>query len=230
LNSYGIGWLEPFDHTRFSFGVIFVADPIFSIIPIISLIALIALHAHHKRRSFWWKSGLVAPLFYLLACIHFKFYINRLVESRLKEQKISYTSFYTSPAPLQNALWYMYVKTDSGFYTGYLNLFNNGKDLKPIFFSSNETLISKVSNHESLQHLIRFSQGNYCLEKKKNEIVLNDIRFGQAYGWENNKSPFVFQYSLTHDVNSRLRIQRGRGMIFQQHHFWSLLRRMVRES
>ena len=34
FNNYGIGWLEPFSHTRFSFNVIYVADPFFSIWPV----------------------------------------------------------------------------------------------------------------------------------------------------------------------------------------------------
>ena len=230
LNTYGIGWLEPFDHSRFAFGVIFVADPMFSIIPVISLIALTLLHAHHNKRRFWWKSGLIAPLFYILLCFHFKIYINRIAEKRLEVKHLNYRTFHTSPAPLQNALWYVYAKTDSGFYIGYINLFNKGKDFKPVFFAVKENLIKEVSNHESLQQLIRFSQGNYFLEKNKDEIIFNDIRFGQAYGWENSISPFVFNYSLTHDTNSRLHIQRGRSMAFQQHHFRSLLRRMIRPT
>ncbi len=230
LNTYGIGWLEPFNHSRFAFGIIFVADPLFSIIPIISVIILFLLHAHHRKRSFWWKFGLTAPLFYILICFHFKCYIDRLTEKRLNQLKLSYISFHTSPAPLQNALWYVYAKTDSGFVTGYINVFNGGLDLHPTLYKRNDALIKEINNHESLQELIRFSQGNYVLKKRGNEIIFNDIRFGQSYGWENKHSPFVFQYVLTHEVNSRLRIQRGRSMVFHQHHFWSLLRRMVHAS
>ena len=29
FNAYGVGWLEPFSHHRFSFHVLFVADPLF---------------------------------------------------------------------------------------------------------------------------------------------------------------------------------------------------------
>ena len=33
FNAYGTGWFEPFNHSRISFNVLFVADPFFSILP-----------------------------------------------------------------------------------------------------------------------------------------------------------------------------------------------------
>ena len=51
FNNYGIGWLEPFSHLRFSFNLIYIADPFFSLVPVISLIMLIVLNRYNLKRK-----------------------------------------------------------------------------------------------------------------------------------------------------------------------------------
>jgi inner membrane protein len=178
------------------------------------------------KRSFWWKAGCLAPLIYILICVHHKFYVNRLVNEQLRQKKVTIASFKTTPAPLQNFLWYVYAKTDTGFYTGYINIFHGGRDYTPVFHHQHNQFLNEVHDHESLQKLIRFSQGNYTIENVNDTLYFQDIRFGQSYGWENAGSPFVFRYALIHGGNSRLHIQRGRMSSLQSNHLKSLARRM----
>ena len=226
LNAYGIGWFEPFSHERFAFNLIFVADPFFSLIPVLAFFRLLFLHSHSMKRSFWWKAGCLTPLIYILVCFHHKMYIHRLIQKKLPNKELVVSNFQTTPAPLQNFLWYVYAKTDSGFYTGYLNIFHGGNDYKPVFHRQQEKLLNEVHDHESLQKLIRFSQGNYTIDKLNDTLYFQDIRFGQTYGWEDGASPFVFRYALIHGGNSRLHIQRGRMSSLESNHLKSLARRM----
>ena len=53
FNSYGMGLLEPFSRSRFSFNTIFVADPFFSIWPALAFVVLLVLKSRHFRRRFW---------------------------------------------------------------------------------------------------------------------------------------------------------------------------------
>lgn len=230
LNSYGIGWLEPFSQNRFAFHLIFVADPLFSLFPFIAFLCLLFSHAHHTKRLLWWKIGITMPLVYLLICLHIKWHIERLAEKRLASLQIHYSNFHITPAPLQNFLWFVYASNPEGFYTGYINLFQQGKDFNPVYIKRNKVLLEEVKDHESLQKLVRFSKGYYVLEKNNKEIIFKIIRFGQSYGWENSESPFVFSYNLSHDTNSRLNIQRGRTGVLKKKHFISLLRRMFFSS
>jgi len=64
------------------------------------------------------------------------------------------------------------------------------------FFLKNDSLLNSISNHEELQHLIRFSQGYYTVEKWNDTLVFNDLRFGQMAGWYNPKEKFVFHFFL----------------------------------
>ena len=71
--------------------------------------------------------------------------------------------------------------------------------------------LNEVKDHEELQHLLRFSQGYYTVEKWGDTLVFNDLRFGQIVGWHNPKEKFVFHYFLQHPVaGNELVVQRGR--------------------
>lgn len=210
FNNYGIGWFEPFSHYRFSFNTLYVADPLFSIVPGISFIALIVLNKHQLRRKFWWKIAFFIPLFYLGYCLMNKNKIDNWVSSNIKSQNIKATDYFTTPAPLQNFLWYVVVSDENGYYVGYKSILEKNKTIKFNYFYKNDSLLRYTGDHEEVQKLKRFSKGFYTVEKLNNAIVFNDLRFGQTFGWVSSKNKFVFHYYINHPKNNELIIQRGR--------------------
>jgi len=210
FNNYGVGWFEPFNHSRFSFNIIYVADPFFSIWPGIGLFMLLILNTYHPKRKFWWKFGVFLPLIYLGYCTLDKIQINRDVHEIFNTQNIPHERYFTTPAPLQNWLWYIVAGNDSGYYVGFRSLFDKKKEISFQYFPVNESLLQPVTDHEDLQKLIRFSQHFYTVEKYNDTVVFNDLRFGQIIGWKNPKEKFVFHYYLQHPGANRLVVQRGR--------------------
>ncbi|MFM7839261.1 MAG: metal-dependent hydrolase, partial [Chitinophagaceae bacterium] len=210
FNNYGIGWLEPFSHTRFSFNTLYVADPFFSVWPGIAFLMLVVYDRFHRHRGFWWKLGLYIPIFYLVYCIGNKGYIDRDIRASLDRQQITYTRYFTTPSPLNNWLWYVVAGTDQGYYVGFRSLFDRKQDVELNYFPRNDSLLAPVADHEDLQHLIRFSQGFYTVEKYRDTLLFNDLRFGQILGWQDPRQQFVFHYYLQHPDDNRLVVQRGR--------------------
>jgi inner membrane protein len=210
FNNYGVGWLEPFSHKRISFNAIYVADPFFSIWPGIACIMLVYLKRYLPKRKKWWKIGLGLPAFYLLYCCFNKAKINTDIKDILQKQQITYTRYFTTPAPLQNWLWFIVAGNDSGYHVGFRSLFDSKKEISFQYFTRNDSLLQPVSNHEDLQKLIRFSQQFYTVEKYTDTLVFNDLRFGQIIGWLNPKEKFVFHYYLQHPNDNTLVVQRGR--------------------
>ncbi len=210
FNNYGVGWLEPFSHQRFSFNTLYVADAFFSIWPGIAFAMLVILHRYHKHRVFWWKFGLFLPLFYLLYCGFNKFSINRDVKEILAMQNIPHQRYFTTPTPLNNWLWYIVAGTDEGYYVGFRSVFDTKKSINFEYFPRNDSLLNEIKDHEDLQKLIRFSQQFYTIEQWNDTLVFNDLRFGQIVGWQNPKEKFVFHYFLHHPEDNDLVVQRGR--------------------
>jgi inner membrane protein len=125
FNSYGVGWFEPFSHERISFNALFVADPFFSIAPGLAAAALFILkNKNHRHRKYWVRGGLIIPVLYLVYALFNKVTIDKNVRAALSEQKISYTDYFTTPTPLNNWLWYVVAKNDSGYNIGYRSVFD----------------------------------------------------------------------------------------------------------
>lgn len=210
FNSYGIGWFEPFSHYRISFNTIFVLDPFFSIWMLIAFIMLLILKKTSTKRKFWQCFGLGISSIYLVYCVSNKLKIERDVKDIFYTQKINYNTYFTTPTPLNNWLWYIVASNNSGYYIGYRSLFDSKKNIDFHFFPRNDSLLLPIRDHEEEQHLIRFSRGFYTIEKYDSVLIFNELHFGQIAGWKNPNAIFVFHYYLEHYANNNLVVQRGR--------------------
>jgi inner membrane protein len=226
FNNYGVGWFEPFSHQRVSFNVLYVADPFFSLWPGIACIALVYLKKGRGQRKKWWMLGLGLSSLYLLYCLINKAKIDTEVKEIFQKQQICYTRYFTTPAPLQNWLWYIVAGNDSGYYVGFRSLFDSKKEINFHYFPRNDFLLAPVHDHEDLQRLIRFSQRFYTVEKWGDTLVFNDLRFGQITGWRHPGNKFVFYYYLQHPKDNTLVVQRGRFEGWNRRTIRSLLKRI----
>lgn len=211
FNNYGVGWFEPFNHIRISFNAIYVVDPFFSISSLISFFLLIFLDSRSLNRKYIWIIGLTVSSIYMVYSLFNKYQIDKAIQNNLFVNRISYSSYMSTPAPLQNYLWYIVVGTGSKYYVGYRSIFDSNNSFKFNLISINDSLLSEFSRNEDVDHLIRFSQQFYTIEKWKDTLVFNDLRFGQIMGWEkNHKTRFVFHFYLNKPKGNLLVVQRGR--------------------
>lgn len=210
FNTYGVGWFEPFSHYRISFNTLFVVDPFFSIGLGIASVILLILKKQSKKRKFWQCFGLGISSIYLLYCIINKIKINTDVKDIFQQQKIAYHTYFTTPTPINNWLWYVVAASDSGYYIGYRSVFDSKKQIDFYFFPRNKILLEPINDHTEVQNLTRFSRGFYTVEKWGNKLVFNVLHFGQIMGWENANSKFIFHYFLNHSDDNDLVVQRSR--------------------
>ena len=154
--------------------------------------------------------GLGLSGIYLLYCLINKINVNSDVKDIMQKQQIKYTRYFTTPAPLQNWLWYVVAGTDSGYHVGLHSVFDKKQQITFQYFPRNDYLLTPISDMEDVQQLIRFSQQFYTVEKWSDTLVFNDLRFGQVIGWQNPKAKFAFHYFLTYPAANKLVVQRGR--------------------
>lgn len=209
-NAYGTGWFEPFSHARISFHFLFVADPFFSVWIGVAAIVLLALRTDNPTRMKWAIGTLMISTGYLLYAAYNKYTIEQDVTAALKKQNIEHTRYLTTPTPLNSWLWFVAVEDDSGFHVAHRSVFDRSETLDFHYFPRNQELLNEVAGHESLQHLIRFSQGYYTVKQKDGKLIFNDLRFGQITGWATPNNEFVFHFYLSHPDDNLLVIQRGR--------------------
>ena len=227
FNNYGVGWLEPFSHQRFSFDSIYVVDPFFSVVPVVASVLLWAFRRKNIFRKWLYLLGLMVPVMYLSYAMVNKWYIEKVTRRILVAQQIPYKKILTTPAPMQSWLWYVAAETDSGFYSSYRSVFDDDPAKIPVAFDAkNLPLKASVVDKEELNTLIGFSQGFYTLQQLGDTILINDLRFGKIIGWYNIKERFAFYFYLQPDADNTLVVQRGRFAKWDAGIFEALIRRI----
>ncbi len=210
FTSYGTGWFEPFSHYRVSFNVLFVVDPFYTISLLFTSIALLLLNKNHAKRIWWTLTGIIISSMYLTYALYHKVEVNHVTKESLRNEKINYTDFITTPGPLNNFLWYILAKSEKGYNIGYYSVFDRENQIHFHFLPTNDSLIRTVKNDDDVKKLTRFSQGYYTIEKINDTLIFNDLRFGQIGGWSSGDAPFVFQFKLSKVAYNDVVIQRGR--------------------
>jgi len=205
LNNYGIGWFEPFSSKRFAFNVLYVADPLFTIVPFVIFFMLIILRMGHALRLKFARIGIFIPTIYLCFAFGNKYKVEKKIRPFITQK----TNYFTAPTVLNNFYWTAVIEDSTGFNIGYQSIFGN-KDFHFKHFDQNKSFIDSVHDHQEVMDLKMFSQGFYTLEKWGDTLVFNDLRFGQINGWENPHSKFAFHYFLSHPKDNELIVQRGR--------------------
>lgn len=210
FNNYGIGWFVPFSDQRFSFNVLYVADPFFSIASGIACLLLLFRSSNHIKRVLWAKRAITITVIYLIYASINKQLIVSDINTLSSKQNIVYDDIMTTPSPLNSWLHFVVLKKDSVFKVGYHSVFDKDDSLVVYPFSQQDGLLYEVRDHREVQDLKKFSQGYYTIEKKSDTLVFNDLRFGQVIGWHDPTQPFVFHYYLSHPDDNHLVVQRGR--------------------
>jgi inner membrane protein len=136
--------------------------------------------------------------------------IDHSVKQQFAQQQISHERYFTTPAPLQNWLWFVVAGNDQGYNVGFQSVFSRDKPIHFEFFPRNDSLLQLAPEDDDLERLIRFSQQYYTVEKWHDTLVFNDLRFGQEIGWYDPKQKFVFHYYLDFPKSNDLVVQRGR--------------------
>lgn len=225
FNAYGTELLYPFNDTRFSFNLIFVADPFFSIWPFIAFVWLLLAKSKYAYRKKIAIRGIAMSMIYAGYAAANKMNVERVVKHTLKEQHISSNGHFTTPTILNSWLWYIVVKQEDGYKIGYRSVFDKSDEIIFEEVKRNDSLINETINSSDAQKLIRFSSGYYTLEKWNDTLVLNVLRFGQT-GWQDPSATFAFYYLLNKPEGNKLVIQRGRFKHMDRERFSSFIRRV----
>lgn len=226
-NNYGTGLLEPFSHQRFSIHLLYVADPLFSFAPAIAALLLLKKSLPPVRRRLWMTAFAWCAIYCGIAAFNKQSVSNTLRQS-LQQQGLSQQRMFITPSPLNTLLWYAVAGNDSGYHVAFHSVLDaDSSQIAWQYFPSNRHWLDTIADHEDLQHLIRFSQEFYTVEKWGDSLVFNDLRFGQMLGWQQPRGRFVFHYYLQHPTENDVIVQRGRFKGWNKTVALALLRRMV---
>jgi inner membrane protein len=197
FTAYGIGLFEPFSQERYTTNTIFVADPFYTLPLLIVFVLLVSLRHQLLWRKVAAYAGIAWATLYMAFTMVNKIHVHGVIKHNLQQQGISYREFMTTPAPLNNFLWYAVVQVDRGCYTTYYSILDSSRRVTFDYVPKNELILTLFQDNEIIPVLKKFSKGYYCFTKKGWQVYFNDLRFGRAAGWAVKDSRWVFSYSIT---------------------------------
>ena len=209
FNAYGVGWFEPFTHTRFSFHILFVADPFFSIWPFLGMLVILVFYRSIPVKRMAWKAGFGLSLLYLFYAVYNKLSVESEVRKQLKIRGTAYQSVYATPSPFNSWLWFVVIKDETGFYTGYRSVFDK-KFIDLSYAPKNAYLLKEVKDTADVNNLLRFAQGDYTVERIHDTLMFSILRFGKIAGWYQLDAKFAFYYYFDKPDANEFLVQRGR--------------------
>ena len=211
-NAYGTGLFEPFSHQRFSFHVLYVGDPFFSVSLVVAFIALAFFKVKNKQqRTRWLLIGLLPTCLYLAFSIFNKMLVKQQVIQSLQAKHIPYKSAIITPTPFNTLLWYIVAATDSGYVIGYRSVFDKDSSLVPFtYYPKGQSLLQQMDEQVNVKQLITFANHYYTVDEVNDTLIFNVLRFGQVLGWQDSNAHFTFQYYLNPAYDNTLVVQRGR--------------------
>jgi inner membrane protein len=209
FNAYGVGWFEPWSHVRFSFHVLFVADPFFSIWPFLGMVGVLVYYNRLQLRRWAWKIGLGMSILYMIYAVYNKVTVEWAVKKELKKLGMAFQSYYATPAPFNSWLWFVIIRDEKGYYTAFRSVFDN-KPMKLDYSAKNEKFLNEVKDRDAVKDLVRFSMDDYTVEKKGDTIQFNILRFGKIAGWYDPDAKFCFYYYFDKPGSNDFLVQRGR--------------------
>jgi inner membrane protein len=187
-----------------------VIDPILTIWTGISAIILFVLQSTNLYRVKIAIAALALSLVYIAYALNNKVIMNKTVNEAITLQRIPAKEFLTTPTPLNSFFWYVVIKSDNGYFTGYHSVLDARSLIVFTYVPSNDSLLNTSRNSKETHQLIRLARGYYAANRKRDTLVFSNLRFGQMNGWENPNAGFVFQYNIGRSDNSLLTVQRGR--------------------
>lgn len=176
FTAYGTQIFWPFYTTPVSWSTIFIIDPLYTLPLIGGLIYVLFKRNSGTQTANLWGIGLSS--LYLSWSVGVKLYVDNKVHNGLQEQGVEQYQLFTTPSPFNTLLWRGVARTSSGYYEVYYSILDEALPTENMFYSSEDSLLDRVTDDWSVSRLRWFSKGFYSVRNESELVVISDLRMG----------------------------------------------------
>ncbi|MET0001905.1 MAG: hypothetical protein ABW125_21125, partial [Candidatus Thiodiazotropha lotti] len=122
--------------------------------------------------------GLGLSTLYLAIAISIQAQVRDIAESELARQGVEYNRLIATPTPFNLLLWRIVAMEPNGYREGYYSLLDPLPEIGLEQYSSNDSLLSPVSDAPAVMRLRWFTKGFYRVREINGRLAITDLRMG----------------------------------------------------
>lgn len=196
LTSYGIQLLQPFSAHSYAVASVSVIDPLYTLPLLIAALVIPWLHSRHRHRVVIAATAVALSSAYLVSTLYYQNDATRQFRDGFAAAGIKVERLFVKPTLFNTVLWRGIAESGSGYHVAFHSRHDSAAPQEFIYFSRNEELLGDYRHEEVVQDLIAVSDGYYQVVEEDGELMLRDLRYGQAFEWLRDDRPHVFTYRL----------------------------------
>lgn len=178
MTVYGTRLALPFTDTPYGVGSIFIIDPLYTLPLLVAVVVAVRGAPLRARRVATW--GLVLSSAYLLWGGVAQQQIRAVAETSLEAQGLAYERLLVTPTAFNSVLWRVVAVGPDTYHEGFRSLLDPSATMDFDSFPRGTEHYPALQSHDPVQRLAAFSHGFFDLVEDEGQILIRDLRMGQA--------------------------------------------------
>lgn len=172
---YGTQILWPLTDFPFSYAILFIVDPVYTLPLVAAFIAALVFNQRAIRFNAW---VLVLTTAYLGWSAMAKTVVDNRIDQALAARDIQPTAIESSPAPLNTLLWRSVAVQDDQYFEIYASVFDAPSEISIAAHPRNATALQPYMDSWHVERLRWFTKGLYSLWREGERTYIADLRMG----------------------------------------------------
>lgn len=178
---YGTQLFLPLTDYPVGLGSIFIIDPLYTLPLLAGGIAAVVMarRGNWPAGARWNAAGLALSTLYLAWSAGAQQWMEQRAEQAMAAQAIPAERMLVTPTPFNTLLWRVVAVGSEAHWEGFLTV---AGDQAPEFhrYPHNPALLEGIENTWAVQRLQAFTKGFYAVEQRAGQVIITDLRMGQA--------------------------------------------------
>lgn len=180
LTIYGTRLWLPLREEAVGLGSIFIIDPLYTLPLLIGIGgAVIAARVRPGRAVAWNAAGLVVSGAYLAWTVVAQQVVEGRAAAAIEQAGLPAERVLATPAPFNSVLWRIVAVGESAHWEAFHTI-GSGRAIAFRRYPNRRELLDGIADTRAVRRLVDFTDGFYAVTERRGDVVITDLRMGQA--------------------------------------------------
>lgn len=193
---YGTQVFQPFSDYPVAWSSLFIIDPLYTVPLALGVIVALFMKrgSVHRRRAN--RLGLLLSTLYVVWSLVAKTMAGSAFEAHWAALGLEPERTMSNAMPLNTILWMGLAEQDDTIHVAVHSLLDDGPPSPVRHIPKQSQLLEGVEGNRAVHRLLRFSKGWYAVQRRGDNLIFDDLRFGRGDAWLTDSGTPIFRFQL----------------------------------